>query len=372
MNARFLARNAARIALRGELAFEFDRIPLVARGIRGRKLTNLARIATNRLLPVAKVHGYPYMAHISPANVCNVFCERCPAHETSTAGRTFLPFETYERFMDSAAPYLLYVILWSWGEPLLNPDIYRMIRSATDRNVLTVTSTNLNHFGEDHAREMVASGLDALIVALDGTNPETYERTRPGGKYSAVVEHTRMIVEEKRRTGATKPFVNLRMVVSRENEHEVEDFRRLARDLGVDMVSFKAFSTRQAGYSDPEWDRVRVPTETGLRWYDYDSDFALKHARGEYNCRFPWTKPTLFPDGSILACEFDLGAHHAFGNLNEASFEDIWFGETAAATRRAFQRDRNSLPFCRDCVYDNSVIEGCVLAWEHLDHDAGK
>lgn len=370
MDARFLARNAARIARRGELAFEFDRMPLVATGIRGRKLTNLACIAGNRLLPVSRALGYPYMAHISPANVCNVHCERCPAHDAGTAGRTHLPFETYEKFMDSAAPYLLYAIMWSWGEPLLNPDIYRMFASARQRNVLSVTSSNLNHFGEDHAREMVASGLDALVVALDGTTPETYERTRPGGSFQAVVDNTRLLVAEKRRTGAATPVVNLRMVVSRENEHEVEEFRRLARELDVDMVSFKAFSTRQAGYADAEWDRARAPDCSDLRWYDYDRDFSRKKARGEYHCRFPWTKPTLFPDGSILACEFDLGADHALGNLNDATFEDIWFGNTAAHIRRAFQKDRNSLPFCHECVYDNSVIEGCVLAWEYLDHES--
>ena len=369
MDAGFIARNAVRIAARGELAFEFDRIPLVATGIRGRKLTNLVRIAGNRLLPIATAQGYPYMAHVSPANVCNVHCERCPAHDPATAARTFLPFDIYEKFMDGAAPYLLYAILWSWGEPLLNPDIYRMIESASRRNVLTITSSNLNHFGEDHAREMVASGLDAIIVALDGTNPETYARTRPGGTYSAVVENTRLLVEAKRRAASSKPLINLRMVVTQENEAEVEDFKLLARELGVDMVSFKAFSTRQAGYSDPEWDRVRAPRTSGLRWYEYERDFRRKQARGEYDCRFPWTKPTLFPDGSILACEFDLGAKHAFGNLHDSSFEDIWFGEQAQTTRRAFQRDRNSLPFCRECVYDNAVIEGCVLTWEYLDHD---
>lgn len=74
-----------------------------------------------------------------------------------------------------------YVILWSWGEPLLNPEIYRMIKYCEERNILSVTSTNLNKFSRENARDLVESGLDALIIALDGIAEETYSKYRIGG-----------------------------------------------------------------------------------------------------------------------------------------------------------------------------------------------
>jgi len=366
VDARFLLGNAARLALKGELAFQFDRIPLVAKGVRGRKARNLARISANRLLHVSRTLGYPYMAHVAPSGVCNLRCERCPAHDEHTAGRTLLPYETFERFLEQTAGYLLYVILWAWGEPLLNPEIYRMIRLATERNVLTVTSSHMNTFSTQNARDMVAAELDALIIAVDGADPETYERLRPGGDFEAVIANTKLLLDEKRKTGSKKPYVNLRMVVSRDNENEVPAFKRLGRELGVDMISFKAYSTRQAGFSDPEWDRTRAPEDERLRWYEYGSDFDVNAAPGRYDCRFPWTKPTLFADGSVLMCEFDLGCEHPFGNINEQPFAELWFSDRGERMRHAFQRDRDSFEFCRDCVYDYSVIDGCVLEAEYL------
>ena len=364
MGVRRAIGQAVEVALRGEFTFLFDKIPIRARRIRGRKLVNLARIALNRYTPVRPAVGYPYMAHVSPSGLCNLTCERCPAVDDSTVGRTRLDYEVYERFMKAAGPYLLYVILWSWGEPLLNRDLYRMVGLANSLGVSTVTSTNMLVFDREQAREMVESGLDVLIVAIDGAKAETYECLRPGGSFEDAVGNLRILLEERDRAGSDTPYVNLRLVVSKKNENEIEAFRQLGRDLGVDMISFKAYSTRQAGYEDLEWDSERAPESVELRWYEYSDDFTLGEGDGRYDGRFPWTKPTVFAAGSILACEFDLEGDHALGNLNDQGFEDIWFGEKAKKLRRDFRPDR--LPFCKDCVFDGRVIEGCVLEAEYL------
>ncbi len=366
MTARFLVGNFFSLLLKREFRFTFDRIPLRARDISGRKLANLFRIGVNRLLPFSRALGFPYMAHVSPAGLCNLRCAICPAHDPATRGKSLLPFQTFKRLLDEIGDYLIYVILWSWGEPFLNPDVYQMISYAGEKNVLTVTSSNLNRFGQEEAKKVVGSGLDALIVALDGVTEESYVKYRRGGSAKRVIENTRVLVAEREKSGRRKPFINLRMVVSKENEHEVEEFRSLARDLGVDMVSFKAFSTRQPGFTDPNIDRKYAPQTKLFRWYDYQPDFTVAKKAKKYNCKFPWTKPTLFADGEILSCEFDFHYSHSFGNLNKQSFREIWFGEKAREFRRQFRKNRDDIAFCRDCVFDYKLIPGCVVEWEML------
>ena len=135
---------------------------------------------------------------------------------------------------------------------------------------------------------------------------------------------------------------------------------------------FKAYSTRQSGFTDIEWDEQRAPKESGLRWYDYSEDFVVrKHAAKRYDCRFAWTKPTLFADGQITLCEYDFDCSHGMGNLNEQSFDEIWFVsgfnvEGRMPIRERFNRGREGFDFCAECVYDYSVIDGCVLDWEYL------
>lgn len=366
MTPGFLVRNSLSLLLKKELRFEFDRIPLRAERVSAQKLVNLFRIGFNRLLPISPALGFPYMAHISPAGLCNLRCPICPAHDPKTRGKVLLPFEIFKKLIDEIGDYLIYVILWSWGEPFLNPEIYRMIQVASTKNIVTVTSSNLNRFSQEEARKLIEAGLDALIVALDGITEESYSRYRGGGSARRVIENTRLLLEERERQGKRKPFVNLRMVVSRENEHEVEEFRALGRALGVDMVSFKAFSTRQSGFADPAIDRHYAPRKIFFRWYDYQPDFSVSKKAKKYDCKFPWTKPTLFADGEVLACEFDFRYTCSFGNLKEKSFREIWFGERARELRRRFRKNRDDIAFCRDCVFDYKLIPGCVVAWEFI------
>jgi radical SAM protein with 4Fe4S-binding SPASM domain len=366
MTLGFLLKNTCNLLLRRQLHFEFDKIPLKAKNISNKKLRNLFLIGLNKILPITKAMGFPYVAHISPSGLCNLRCPICPTNDPQTRGKTFLPFETFKKFIDEIGDYLIYVILWSWGEPFLNPDIYRMVRYARDKNILSVSSTNLNKFSREDAKNLVSSGLDALIIALDGATQESCSKFRVSGSVHKVIEYSRMLVEEKKKSKAKKPFINLRMVVSKDNESEIEDFKRLARDIGVDMVSFKAFSTKQLGYADPEFDRRYAPRNKKYRWYKYLPDFSIDKRAKKYNCKFPWTKPTLFADGQILSCEYDFYYEHPFGNINNQSFKDIWFSPAAKRFRRQFIKDRSSFNFCRDCVFDYTLIPGCILEREVL------
>jgi radical SAM protein with 4Fe4S-binding SPASM domain len=293
----------------------------------------------------------------------------CPTHHPETKGKSLLPFPTYKKFIDEAGDYLIYVILWSWGEPLLNPDIYQMCKYAEQKSIRTVTSTNLNKFSMQEAQQMVESGPDVLIIAADGTTQEAYSKYRRGGNLEKVFEHTRKIVAAKKKRMSRKPLINLRMIVSKENEKEVDRFKEIASELGVDMVSFKAFSTRQPGYFDSKLDRKYAPNQKKYRWYSYQKGYRVNPKPKKYWCRFPWTKPTLFPDGTIISCEFDFKYEQAFGNINQQSFDQIWFSSRAKAFRNKFHKDRDGFAFCKNCVYDYKLIPGCVLEWEFIGKD---
>jgi radical SAM protein with 4Fe4S-binding SPASM domain len=370
MRAEFLIKSAFSLLFRRQLNFQFDRIPLSATRLSRRKRWNLVKVGLNRLFPIARTMGRPYMAHISPANVCDLNCRICPSKDDSTKARMLLPFDTFKKFVDEAGDTLLYIILWSWGEPILNPELAKMVRYATDRNILTVSSTNLNQLTKVQAEELVKCGLTALIVAVDGTEEESYAAQRRGGNLERVLSNIRMLVTAKEANGGVGPILNLRMVVSRDNEDEVNEFRKLAMDLGVDMVSYKAFSTRQDGQCDPERDKIFAPEQEEYRWYRYSKWFRADRKPGRFKCRFPWTKPTLFPDGEIISCEFDLQYQHPFGNINDQHFDEIWFSPEAEGFRSRFQANRDEFTFCRNCVYDYRVFEGCVVSAE-VFHEQG-
>lgn len=110
-----------------------------------RKLVNIARVESERLLGREALRGRPYMLVIDPLNVCNLRCPLCPT------GNGTLPLKNgkmqrarFEELIDELAPHAVKVMLYNWGEPFLHHDIIPMIRHAHRRRISTALSTNLN------------------------------------------------------------------------------------------------------------------------------------------------------------------------------------------------------------------------------------
>ena len=84
--------------------------------------------------------------------------------------------------MDEVGDYLLFLHFWGWGEPFMNSDFFSMIRYAKSKGLKIITSTN-GHFFEDDKNidQLIDSGLDVLIFALDGLDEKTYEQYRAQG-----------------------------------------------------------------------------------------------------------------------------------------------------------------------------------------------
>src|SRR6185312_5340683 len=134
---------------------------------------------------------------------------------------------------------LLYLVFYFQGEPYLNPGFLEMVKVASRKKIYTATSTNAHYLNDKNARQTVESGLDRLIISIDGTTQEVYEQYRIGGKLDKVIEGARNIVKWKKELKSRKPFVFFQFLVVRPNEHQLDDIRRLAKEIGVDQVRFK-------------------------------------------------------------------------------------------------------------------------------------
>ena len=78
---------------------------------------------------------------------------------------------------------LFYLTFYFQGEPYINPKFLEMVSYASKKKIFTSTSTNAHYLDSETARKTVESGLDKLIISIDGTSQDTYEAYRIGGKY---------------------------------------------------------------------------------------------------------------------------------------------------------------------------------------------
>ena len=89
--------------------------------------------------------------------------------------------------MDEMAKDILYLIFYFQGEPYINPDFLDMVTYAKQKGIYTITSTNGHFLNEENARRTIESGLDRMIISVDGTTQDVYEQYRKSGKLDNVL-----------------------------------------------------------------------------------------------------------------------------------------------------------------------------------------
>lgn len=124
-----------------------------------------------------------------------------------------------------------------WGEPLLHPKLFDMIKIAKKAKCITGFTTNASLLEREIARDLINLNLDTLIVSIDGASSSTYESIRKELKFDKVIANVRDFMEEKKKLKSKKPEVYIAFLVNRVNYHELPLMVDLAKDLGIKNLS---------------------------------------------------------------------------------------------------------------------------------------
>jgi len=157
-----------------------------------RKLWNAARVygsfQLTRLTGKPIQWGMPISVSFEPTTSCNLRCPECPSGlRAFTRPTGMLNNDFFSRTINDLHKDLLYLIFYFQGEPYLNPDFLKMVQFAHQKGIYTATSTNAHYLTDEKARETVESGLDRLIISIDGTTQDVYEQYRVGGQLNKVL-----------------------------------------------------------------------------------------------------------------------------------------------------------------------------------------
>nr|WP_262922772.1 radical SAM protein [Roseivirga pacifica] len=297
-------------------------------------------------------YGMPTSISLEPTTSCNLRCPECPSGLRQFSRPTgMLNDKVYEQVIDELAPRLTYLIFYFQGEPYLNPKFLEHVAYANKRKIYTATSTNAHYLNDDVARKTVDSGLDRLIISIDGTTQDVYEQYRKGGKLAKVIEGTKNVVKWKKELKSKTPHIIFQYLVVKPNEHQLEDVKKLADELGVDEVAFKT-----AQIYDYEDGSELIPTiEKYSRYKQLKSGkWAIKN-RLVNHCWKMWHSCVITWDGKVVPCCFDKDAHHQLGEMSETSFKAVWKGSSYRNFRQALIRSRSEIEICKNCSEGTKV-----------------
>ncbi len=297
----------------------------------------------------------PISVSVEPTTSCNLRCPECPSGLRSFTRPTgMMEMDLFRKMTDEMKSHVLYMNFYFQGEPFLHPELTKMFRYAHEQKIFTSTSTNAHYLDEAMSKRVVESGLDRMIISIDGTTQETYEAYRVGGTLSKVIEGTKNIIAAKKQLNSRTPEIVFQFLVVKPNEHQVSDVKLLAEKLGVDDVVLKT-----AQVYEYENGNELIPTNDEYSRYRKTSSgkWELKN-KLEDHCWKMWHSCVITWDGSVVPCCFDKDAQHKLGTLKTFSLKEVWRSEPYNSFRASILRGRKEIDICRNCSEGTRVYAG--------------
>lgn len=301
----------------------------------------ISRLTGNAIHP-----GLPVHLSIEPTTACNLRCPECPSGLRSFTRKTGnLSVDTLENLLVQVGSALSSMTFYFQGEPFIHPLLPDMIRTAHRKGIYTITSTNGHFFNDAQARATIESGLDKLIVSVDGTSQDVYAAYRKEGDLAKVLAGIENIVAWKKKLASHSPFIELQFVVFSSNEHQIREVKALGKTLGVDRVALKSAQLNDFVNGNP-----LMPAEGKYSRYKKNKDgtYRIKN-RLDNHCWKMWHSAVITWDGNMVPCCFDKDASHQMGNILHAPLANIWNNDAYLQFRKQLFRSRKDIDICNNC-----------------------
>ena len=300
----------------------------------------------SQLMRRSIIWGKPFTVSIEPTTACNLGCSECPSGLKSFTRPTGkLDLEVNRKLLRSLGKQLFYINYYFQGEPFLHPQFLELIREAKKHRIYTATSTNAHFITPQKAEEIVASGLDRLIISIDGLTQQTYESYRVHGSLQKVLTGTENLVAAKKRAGSATPHLIFQFLVVKPNEHEVAEIFEKAKAMEVDEVRLKSAQVYDYQHGHP-----LIPDNEKYARYRRQSDgtYRLKYKTSNH-CWRMWSSCVLTWDAKVVPCCFDKDATQVLGTALEEDFDVLWKSAAYQRFRQAVLTGRNEIEICKNC-----------------------
>lgn len=291
------------------------------------------------------VPSKPANCIIELTNRCNLNCPFClvgmqndllakhgnVAHDLMSREMGIMSLETFARVRQEIRAFgIKKALIHFQGEPFLNKNTPDFARQLKNDGLYVGAFTNGQVFTDKIIAEIAEAEIDLIRFSVDGASEETYQQNRVGGTFAKVYENMKKVVQahERKKTRLEWQFLPLK-----NNEHEVETAREMARELGIHFFT-KGFR---------ETDSDLAPTEK-----KYRSSFLQKP------CTDIYQQLGIYWNGDVVPCCYDVDAKEVMGNIHTDSLEDIWSGEKYKGFRicvdEAKNRSGQEPDICQTCL----------------------
>ncbi|MCX6802972.1 MAG: radical SAM protein [Candidatus Diapherotrites archaeon] len=278
----------------------------------------------------AYVSGYPIDVKIETTNICNLNCVMCP-NSVMKRKKGFIDLNLVKKIVSEVKPYAENISLHFMGEPLLHPNLFEIIKECKKANINTIFSTNARLMTKKLSKGILSSGLDLIIMNLDGTNKETYETIRRNSDFEKTKANIMNLLKTKIKYKKKTPLTVVQAVQLKKNEKEMNSFKNMWEKIGVDGLKVRIAHT-WSGSVDIETKKETRPKVANLPCFDI------------------WAKIVITWNGNVVPCCNDFDAQNVFGNINKQTISEVWNCDKFVDFRKKLlTKGHYNIPICKDC-----------------------
>lgn len=316
-------------------------------------IQSLVGLTLSTITRKSLVWGVPPILTIEPTVQCNLRCLECITGIGKVQREPVdLSLDTFKQIIEEIGDRIWYLLLFNQGEPLLHLDLLEFIRLAKQQRICIATSTNGHFFfDENFVGQFIASGIDVVIISLDGADPETHASYRQGGNFQLVVRGIEKLVSIRNRLQSTTPKIFIQCLVTRQNEHQLERIKNLAKELGADRLLPKTIQLESS-----ENAHILLPSQPAWRRYRIEHEAIKLSNHRKKGCARLWYSSVILSDGRIVPCCFDKNGRYAVGNLTKTtSFSQRWKSNGYHQFRANILKGTEAIGICQNCTQNQKV-----------------
>jgi len=298
----------------------------------------------------------PLTVHIEPTNVCNFKCKICPvsldSYEEKADGLHSLSLEDFELIKNElkTLPKLKSLNFFMMGEPLVNKNLSKFIKSATENDLSEwyMVSSNGALLSDEKYQNLCESGLDFLRISVFGSDEQSHANvTQSKIKLERVRDNLKKFQDYKKTNGFNSPRTMAKLI-------DTEDKSRNKKFLDLfDGVGDETIIEPLTNWNDPLEGSLSEHYSSSSEKKDGSYLMNTDHYKNKKKtCSYVFYSLVIHSDLKVSICCVDWEKKTLIGDLKKEKLIDIWNGEKLKEIQLLhIRKQKDKINVCKNCSY---------------------
>jgi len=274
--------------------------------------------------------------YIEITNCCNLSCSFCP---TSKRDLEFMDIDFFEGILDELVGVTEYIYLHVKGEPMLHPDLIRMIELCHQRKMKVNLTTNGTLMNKWYKQLLEADGLRQVSFSLQSFEEQGKED---------LLSYLTTIFEFTKEAILKDKYIELRLwnleSATDETNHNkdilkwIKNSFELEKDLKEEVIKDKGIRLK---------DHLYLSQSAEFEWPSLDH----KRVSDVGTCHGIKQQMAILVDGTIVPCCLDQEGDIPLGKIGDTKFIDVLNSERTIKMKTGFEKRVLVEELCQKCGF---------------------